>query len=171
MKFLEKDLEQIIYESDTYSLANRGIFVTGRRFRQLRIGNYGVADLVTFDRPFLHSHFKKQCRGRITVFELKKDAISVSAFFQAVRYVRGIQRWMQKYHPHLLDRIDFNIVLVGNECSGDVVYLNNIFQLETSERLVDEFPVCSISIYRYNYDFDGISFEDVSDYFLTEEGF
>ena len=51
MKFLEKDLEQIIFESGRDSLRERGLSISGKLLRQLRIGNYGIADLVEFVRP------------------------------------------------------------------------------------------------------------------------
>ncbi len=44
MKFLEKDLEQIIFESGMDSLNERGLYIRGKRLRQVRIGNYGIAD-------------------------------------------------------------------------------------------------------------------------------
>ena len=50
MKFLEKDLEEIIFETSNKELNERGLFVYGKKYRQLRIGNYGVADLVVVDR-------------------------------------------------------------------------------------------------------------------------
>ncbi len=40
MKFLEKDLEQIIYSADKELLAQRGLEINGTLIRQLRIGNY-----------------------------------------------------------------------------------------------------------------------------------
>ena len=40
MDFLEKDLEDIIYNASNEQLDKRGLRVRGKRFRQLRIGNY-----------------------------------------------------------------------------------------------------------------------------------
>jgi len=50
MKFLEKDLEEIIFNADMKDLPEKGLHFTGVIKRQLRIGNYGVADLVTFTK-------------------------------------------------------------------------------------------------------------------------
>ena len=53
MNFLEKDLEEIIYNTDKEMLTERGLpyhpFETFKR--QLKIGNYGIADLVSFKKP------------------------------------------------------------------------------------------------------------------------
>ena len=51
MRFLEKDLEQIIHESGMDQLNERGLPIDGKMFRQMRIGNYGIADLITVTRP------------------------------------------------------------------------------------------------------------------------
>ena len=53
MKFLEKDLEDIIFEAPREELAKRGLHIEGKMYRQLRIGNYGIADLVTIQRPIM----------------------------------------------------------------------------------------------------------------------
>jgi len=90
MKFLEKDLEQIIYEADNDSLNEKGLLVTGKCYRQLRIGNYGVADLVYVDMPKYCKSARMHMNGKITIVELKKDKVSVSSFFQALNYVKGI---------------------------------------------------------------------------------
>ena len=82
MKFLEKDLENIIWESDNEKLREKGLEIYGKKFRQIRIGNYGVADLITVDR-------RKDCFDGnfldITVYELKKEKAGISACRTAVR--------------------------------------------------------------------------------------
>ena len=47
MSFLEKDLEDIIFETDNDLLFEHGLFIDGQKKRQVRIGNYGIADLIT----------------------------------------------------------------------------------------------------------------------------
>ena len=68
MKFLEKDLEEIIwdaYKNDKLSLINnRGLFINGLIKRQLRIGNYGIADLVQ-EEEFLKLMKSKLKGGKI----------------------------------------------------------------------------------------------------------
>jgi hypothetical protein len=73
MDFLEKDLEEIIFNANLSELEERGLRMELQRKRQFRIGNYGIADIVGFERPYYHTHFKNHRKGSITVYELKKD--------------------------------------------------------------------------------------------------
>ena len=45
MTFLEKDLEQIIFETPKEKLQEKGLVIKGKLLRQIKIGNYGIADL------------------------------------------------------------------------------------------------------------------------------
>jgi hypothetical protein len=54
MKFLEKDLEEIIFNSCKIKLCNRGLTLPEKIKRQVRIGNYGVADLIGFEKESLN---------------------------------------------------------------------------------------------------------------------
>lgn len=97
MNFLENDLEEIIYKANKDFLADRGLYLKrGKLFRQLRIGNYGILDLLEFDRPRYSKQMKMVIPGVCHVLELKKDKIGMSAFLQAVGYARGIQRYLYK---------------------------------------------------------------------------
>jgi len=161
MKFLEKDLEEILVETPNEKLQERGLNITGKRFSQLRIGNYGRADLVTFSKP---DYFvKDENRGihydacLITVYELKKDKISISAFLQAVRYAKGIKSYIDKRKPSM--HVEIKIVLIGKELplNSDLMYLNQLY---------DDFDM-----YSYNYSVDGLFFKECGSYSLTKEGF
>jgi hypothetical protein len=160
MKFLEKDLEDIIWESDNDKLFERGLPIRGKCFRQLNLGGYGIADLVCVQRdgPF---------GLRITIYELKKDKIGISAFLQAIGYARGIQRYLN------LRRVSFSfvidVILVGSELdtSGNFCYLTDL--------LCDEYGsyngLGNVNFYTYKYEIDGLNFENVSDYYLKYENF
>jgi len=169
MEFLEKDLEEIIFNASDKDLNKKGLSsfsswrsVTKRK-RQLKIGNYGIADMVTFERVKLYpdKRRKKPYRSKliITVYELKKDAISVSAFFQALRYVKGIKRYLSCRNNFGFD-IEYKIVLIGRQdlsTETDVIYLNDIFD--------------NVELYGYNYSIDGLKFKSLSAYCLIKEGF
>lgn len=146
MDFLEKDLEQIIWDSwnedKGETLSNRGLeMFHNRLFRQLKIGNYGIADLVGVSRYPRGLH--------ITIYELKKETIGISAFLQAVGYARGIQRYLEyrgfKYNIYI------NIVLIGKhiDTKSTFCYLPDIIN-------VDKFE---LSNYTYFYSIDGVYFE------------
>ena len=86
MKFLEKELEQIIWESDKAQLENRGLSLYGTLYRQKPIGNYGIADIIQVEKAYS----KNKPYLIIDVLELKQEKIGISAFLQAVRYAKGI---------------------------------------------------------------------------------
>lgn len=166
MKFLEVDLEEIIYNTNNDILVDRGLDIYGHKKRQLRIGNYGVADIVTIERPvkFPNELVRK---GKITVYELKKDKISVSAFFQALGYLRGITRYLELREFDLLN-FDLEICLIGKKVDADssICYLGDLFENYTIQETTTK-----ISLYEYGYDIDGLSFNTVSGYKLANEGF
>ena len=160
MEFLEKDLEEIIFNADKYELAERGLWLqSGKLFRQLRIGKYGVADLVhayfEYDQIDANNYIRPKLY--VNVIELKKDKIGISAFLQAVSYLRGIQRYLNRKH-HMFD-IELEITLIGKSIdeSGSFSYLPALLN--------------NVSFYTYSYDFDGIRFEYHSGYKLIDEGF
>lgn len=168
MEFLEKNLEDIIWESDRSKLKERGLNVFGKAKRQLKIGNYGIADLVCVDRRSIHSS-KNQSYLDITVYELKRNAIGVSAFFQAIRYCKGIQSYLNQYHPNI--EYNLNIVLIGDnvDTTGSFCYIPDLIY----DRGI-EFPtqqIVSISFYSYKYKIDGIWFEYKCQFNLIDEGF
>jgi hypothetical protein len=158
MDFLEKDLEDIIFNAlqceEGYDMLNeRGLDIcySTEHFickRQLKIGNYGIADLVTLSR------FTKG-RVFIEVIELKKGEVNMDAYVQANRYLTGIKRYMERFHPKL--NVVYSMTLIGRQLNrGDWVYL------------IDE--VEHLKVLTYKYDIDGITFESHSGYVLRDEG-
>lgn len=148
MKFLEKNLEQIIFESDRKQLSERGLTIYGRLYRQLRIGNYGIADLVEFER--YRSSLK------ITVYELKNELVGINALQQAVGYLSGIECYL---NLRGVDFFDSSIVLIGAniEKNNNFCFFGDIFS--------------NLSIYEYKYTLTGLEFSEVSGYSLTKKGF
>ena len=167
MKFLEKDLEQIIWDADKEVLSERGLHLYGKLKRQVKIGNYGIADLIHFKRPISYYDKEEMRRinvenGLIEVIELKNEKISVSAFMQAVKYLKGIKRYLHER--------DFNnyqycykITLIGRSLDFDssICYLPDLICNED----------LAVDIITYSYDFNGIQFKNESGYKLTHEGF
>src|SRR5689334_20163596 len=98
MRFLEKNLEDIIYEADLDSLHSRGLTIHGKRLRQVKIGNYGIADLITIERDVFNYAYAVQDTIKpfitVTVFELKKEIVNIHTFLQAVKYLKGIKRYL-----------------------------------------------------------------------------
>lgn len=144
MEFLEKDLEQIIWETDKEALLDKGLYVNGKLFRQLKIGRYGIADLVSFERKNFCIHF--------TVYELKKDNIGIAAFMQAYSYVKGLVEYLEM--RGFLST--FEVVLIGKklDMSGSFCYLTDL--------------IPQLSFYTYHIDINGLQFTQKSDYRLTK---
>lgn len=147
MEFLEKDLEQIIFETDNATLVERGFLINGKKIRQLRIGNYGIADIVTFWRTSDIIYFE--------VFELKKDEISIRTLLQAYNYVKGIDHYLKLRGF----KTKFYITLVGRkiDTSTSFCFLPD---------LID-----NLSCFIYNFDINGLKFTNCSDFNLINTGF
>jgi hypothetical protein len=162
MRFLEKNLEQILYENlNTFALGERGLevgFVSKlNRKRQLRIGNYGKADLVTVERKDDHTGLL------FTVYELKINEIDMNSLIQATRYVNGIKSYLEKYKPGLMKlNNDFKIILIGSEVNTDHdwIYLFDVFDID-------------VEVYLYFYQIDGLQFQPIylQNYNLADKGF
>ena len=158
MEFLEKNLEDIIFNTSSANLQKRGLIVYGKRYRQLRIGNYGIADMVTIQHhpgnEIEHRHID------INVFEFKKNKLDLNSLAQACRYIKGIQLYLEKRKKFQDIFIKYNIVLVGKtlEYTGDFLYLCDYIQDD-------------LDVYTYDYDFDGIKFTNQYGWVITNDGF
>lgn len=166
MKFLEKDLEEIIYEShknNKKELYEKGLPTIGKMHRQLRIGNYGIADLVTFNKCFSYYH-DSNCL-KITVYELKKEKAGISAFLQAVRYCKGISQYVKFRNKDIC--LSFEIVLCAKEIdtNSDFIFLNDFM----SDSWIG--VGIHLSCYSYSYGLNGIKFKLEHGYSLTNDGF
>lgn len=182
MKFLESDLEEIICKTQNEKLQDKGLFIEGEKLQQLRIGNYGVSDIVSYKRSCDYVDFKQKDipyrlgevyelfdnhRLDIQLFELKKDKISLSALMQAVRYCKGINSYMSKHRNKIKYNLSINLVGKEIDLSNDLVYLSDLFSFY-DEPLN---KVNGVNLYTYDYGFDGIEFKDHGGYKLNEEGF
>jgi hypothetical protein len=160
MKFLEKDLEEIIYETykkEPHELYIRGLEVEGKIKRQLRIGNYGIADLVTFKRGVDCDYAPHVVPILIvTVYELKKDKIGISAYLQAIGYSKGLRTFFEERNVGY--EIDLRIVLIGRiiDSSGSFCFIPSFDN--------------NVNFYTYRYDVKGILFEECNNFNLRNTG-
>jgi hypothetical protein len=165
MNFLEKDLESIIYEAPKSAISKSGLPFYGKVFRQLRIGNYGIADLVTVHRSLIFSDHLI-----IRIYELKKDKIYANALWQSIRYAKGITRFFEKRGIKESEDYTFQIelFLVGSEIDDchDFIYLPDLMPYTEFDRKTG---LCSIRFFTYKYAFDGLKFNEVNDYKLINE--
>lgn len=167
MRFLEKDLEEIVFNADKEVLEERGLNMTGVLKRQLRIGNYGIADIVGFTRDYIYDNCSKDLIPvlYIDVYELKKDVVNIFAFMQAIRYCRGISRYLNVRGKNI--NVLFNIYLIGNEIdlNSELAYITDLINSKESN------SINSVYLYTYEYELDGLRFKEQSDFRLTNEGF
>lgn len=155
MEFIEKDLENIIWDNaqtleGREKLFSRGLDIRGKLFRQVNIGGYGIADLISVE-------IERDRWGYdviVTIYELKKEQINVDTLTQACRYRQGIQRFVNARYGDAIEDfyLTINITLIGKtvETQSDFVFLLN--------RCIDD---CNLSVYTYKYDIDGLCFEEV----------
>jgi hypothetical protein len=164
MNFLEKDLEDIIFNAPKDQIDKRGLIIPKRRKRQVKIGNYGIADMLAVKigetdpgNKFLHFY----------VYELKQKEINFNTFIQSIKYVKGLQDYLQKNKKLHSQEYKITIVLIGEKVSMvDFIYLPDIFQYN-----VYSCYGVDIELYKYSYEYDGIKFNQLSDYSLSNSGF
>lgn len=172
MNFLEKDLEEIIFTSSRKELEDRGLYIGKRSklLRQKKIGNYGIADLLEVSKPYYHPIIKRVCKGSINVIELKQDKIGISAFLQALGYLKGIKRYLESRGCDEL--FNYEITLIGKtiDINSSYVYLYE-FTNEYFENTIDESSSFIVKNFLYNYKIDGIYFDEVGIHNLKNEGF
>jgi hypothetical protein len=171
MEFFEKDLEEIIYTTPNMTLCERGLYLPKKLIRQLRIGNYGIADLVGYRRPFYHPDYSTVLKGEINVIELKNKKIGVSTFFQALNYLHGIKRFLAK--KGIEDHYNYTITLIGREFdkNSSFAYLGETFNTYIHDTPLNEDTKTSIKSLTYSFDIEGMLFNELSGYSLNNEGF
>lgn len=150
MNFLEKDLEQIIYETNNYEIVERGLFIKGKKFKQVYLGGYGRLDLVTLERG--------DNKIFITVYEFKKDEVGVNTYLQALTYCKGISRYINKRGLFKNIKVVYRIILVGSSIEKSAFcYMPDFIE--------------NLRVYTYKYLFDGIYFNKECGYHLIKDGF
>lgn len=167
MNFLEKDLETIIYETPNEILQERGLNISGRKKRQVRIGNYGIADMITLEKsiPSLMNgdyNFFRPDSTEIIIYELKQNKISVNAFLQSLRYMKGVDMYLKSRN---FNDYTIKLVLIGKEIElqSSIIYLTDYF--------VDSNANPILKFYTYIYEINGLKFIEHENYSLTNDGF
>ncbi|GAB3822257.1 hypothetical protein [Pontibacter rugosus] len=158
MRFLEKDLEDIIYNHKEVC-SEKGLLECypseySHLFRQVNLGKYGVADLISVDviqnRPTRtikgrHCHYHRTLS--IYIIECKLNEVNVAAYLQAKRYKTAIQELLQRYNLKNT-KVDIKVVLVGGSLDEGSDF---VFQLNDDHKC---------TVYTYAYGPNGIEFTD-----------
>lgn len=142
MKFLEKDLEDIIWEAQKTKngrkdLDERGLFIGGKIFRQFNLFEYGICDLLEVIKyPGKHL--------LINIYELKNKEINAKSLIQACRYKKGIAEYCKIHFPKYYISYGFKLIGSSIDLASDFVHLYNIIE--------------NCEIYTYSYSLNGIKF-------------
>lgn len=163
-EFFEKTLEDIIFNTDNELLCEHGLIISGKKLRQVKIGNYGIADLITYniEKDYIYDNYLN-----IALYELKRTEINNNSLMQAIGYVKGIIEYLAKRQ---FENYKLEIKLIGEiiNLNDNFIYLPSLF----TDKI--EYPlqsICNIEYYTYDYDFNGITFKDCNDYDLINKGF
>lgn len=156
MKFLEEDLEQMIWEASGTpegrdKLYERGLHIKSLLYRQVSLGSYGYTDLLGVSG--------KMGGGVILqVIELKKGELNCDHLMQLCRYITGLNRHISK-HLQLPYEISIEAGLIGKsvKSSSDFVFL------------IDR---TDVGIYTYEFDLeDGLIFNQPCGWKRNDETF
>jgi hypothetical protein len=108
----------------------------------------------------------------ITIYELKKEQIGISAFLQAMGYLKGIDSYLTK--KDFRDKYILNVVIIGREIdmSGSFCFIPDLLSIKNYNFQSDEnFDDGEILFYTYNVSIDGIKFESKNGFNLKNQGF
>lgn len=147
----EADLEKFLMKSKDLFLSNLGPY---QYKNQVRIGNYGIADIV----GYFDSEDEMGAASRsYVVIELKNRELRYEDFFQACRYAKGLERSHSNNDKIMCSEI--RIILFGtNETDADILYLPDLFE--------------NIGVYGYEISpKTGFSVREFSSINLLNEGF
>lgn len=171
MKLQKKDLERIIYETPNDLLNRRGLDIGGVKRQHIKIGNYGTADIVSYEKHGFIGNI-------INLYELNSETISISSMLRASKCMLGIKRYMaSRYGSDIeLERKRLN----NNKSIGEFVMMINIIApkiVSDSDMihltsLLNDHSRIHIVLYTYEYNIDGIMFHKMySDFYKKNDGF
>ena len=92
MNISEKELEDWIFNADSETLAQIGLeeFSNCKRFRQVTIGDYGRADIITVSKSYNEFVQKTYPMLDINIYELKINPVTSEDIDQVLRYSTAV---------------------------------------------------------------------------------
>lgn len=137
--------EDSLPEDSLISQISTGILDSVKR--QVKIGNYGIADIVIKSKILAGMDVEINC---FTIVELKNVTLESTHLIQLIRYMKGFSR--------LSPNAEIYGVLIGtNMGNGDWVYLLDY--------------VKNINVYTIKIPEENLGIENHREYILTNEGF
>ena len=128
MEILEKDIEDVVWylaNNNREKLYEIGFPELHRHtLRQVRLGEYGVADIIAWDVLTGMLDGVKLRKVSVQIIEFKKDVIGHAALMQSHRYETAIREILQSFDIHFDEIICWHI-LVGSDIDhfGDFPFL------------------------------------------------
>jgi len=159
IKIYEKQLEQIIYDTPMDILWDKGFeHPSTKLYRQVPLGNYGIADLIgaSLTMDLDPDRYGKKVL-EINIYELKQHQVNMATLLQAVRYAKGVERYIYGFRKKKISA-KCNIILIGKSIAMDeFAYMPEAFN--------------NLFIYTYTMDVNGFQFSQQRKYKLIDEGF
>jgi len=124
MNILECDIEDLVFNSKNEILLSRGLDLCRNKQRQVRLGSYGIADVICWE---LIEKYNRKIK--IQIVELKKEVIDCNALMQACRYQTAIQQIIDRRNFNNTE-FEFEVILIGKKIQehGDFVFTLNTFK-------------------------------------------
>jgi hypothetical protein len=124
MKISEKELENLIFNLDVNVIREKGLYMPYIKKRQLRIANYGIADIVGIEKGILNQNVK--IKPRVYIYELKVGLIDYKTFLQLSRYALGVKKYLH------LKNLDYNISIIMVGSKVNVNQISCVYELFNS---------------------------------------
>lgn len=122
MNILEKEIEDIVFETSNETLSSIGLDLLPNKMRQVNLGSYGISDIICWGIVWKKYPYNRDIH--IQIVELKKDLVDVNTMMQSARYEKGIKLFINQFN--LVDtEIHIEHILIGKkvQTNGDFMYL------------------------------------------------
>jgi hypothetical protein len=160
MNILEKEIEEIIYtvllNYGSEEFLERGLPISGIPLRQVNLGTYGIADMITV---YINGAFKRRVL-HVHIYELKRGVIGIGTLLQASRYYIGVHHFIESKGINKY----FDTVLIDTSIIGSSVDLSNDFVFACDQY--------GVNAYTFKLDFfDGLTFDRINGYRKSNAAF
>lgn len=162
MEIPEKELENIIVNTDRKKLASRGLCfipvddrVKLKVMRQTDLCGAGRSDVIMVYRSFREK--QKRSTLVINVIELKKDKLSVDTVHQVLRYVYAVFQYLTEERGLEEDSFIINPIIIGQRVTDDLGFVPQIVNIDNHIGTINRFGV-----FTFKYDIDGLLFKEAT---------
>jgi hypothetical protein len=150
MNFLEKDLENLIIDTDKNKLLENGLYIGNKKIRQLNLGANGILDIVSYEKRYDNTN--KVPVIYIRIYELKRDTVCMNTIKQLSRYYLAVSEYVKSRYlkSEGLFTFQINLVLIGSN-----------FNFNDSNFITSAFLIKNLEIFTYSLQNKNIFFTKV----------